>query len=281
MPLRRDDTCAICATVLPAGTTAEWDSSAKTVTCQPCLAGPAEAGPVFLPPPDVEVAPPAPELPPIDHGVAGASARREFERRRGKREQRLEEKWGTGRLGRIAKALSDDPQTTKAWRDGATGEEIVAQVLADHLGDRAVLLHDRKVPKTRGNIDHLAIASSGIWVIDAKKMKGRVERKDVGGMLRIDNRLYVAGRDKSKLVAGLTWQVDAVRAVVEDGEVPIHPTLSFVDADWAWFAKPIRIDGVLIAWPRKLADLIDEPGPLSDEQVVAIATRLSHHLPAN
>lgn len=89
----------------------------------------------------------------------------------------------------MAKFLSDDPQTTKVWAAGASGEERVAQVLHERLGDKAVLLHDRKVPGTRGNIDHLAIASSGVWVIDAKRYQGKVEQRDVGGWFKPDLRL--------------------------------------------------------------------------------------------
>ncbi len=128
------------------------------------------------------IAPVEPVAPaPLDIGDPGRSARDEFERRRAKHEAQIEQRWGSGRLGKIAKALSDDPQTTKAWATGAAGEERVAQILHQDLGDQAVLLHDRKVPGTRGNIDHLAIAASGVWVIDAKNYKGKVEKRDVGG----------------------------------------------------------------------------------------------------
>lgn len=57
----------------------------------------------------------------------GTSARKEFERRHAKRERQIEETWGTGRLGRIAKFLSDDPQTTTASAKGAHGEVRVGK----------------------------------------------------------------------------------------------------------------------------------------------------------
>jgi hypothetical protein len=67
-----------------------------------------------------------------------------------------------------------DPQSTRAWARGSEGERRLAAHLLRTVGDRAVLLHDRKVPRTRGNIDHLAIAASGVWVIDAKHYTGLV-----------------------------------------------------------------------------------------------------------
>ena len=50
----------------------------------------------------------------------------------------------------------------------AAGERRLARRLNDELADIAVVLHDREVPNTRGNIDHLVVAPSGIWIIHAK-----------------------------------------------------------------------------------------------------------------
>lgn len=301
LALRRADACVVCGSALPEGTKAQWDSTARTVTCLGCAEGTAQRpredasecpdnSPIAT---DVEgsqvhggVADPSTGPPAaaeaIDTGTAGLSARKEHERRRAKRDARLEEKWGTGHLGRIAKALSDDPQSTKAWAQGAAGEERVARVLADRLGDRAVLLHDRKVPGTRGNIDHLVIAATGVWIVDAKQYRGKVERRDVGGWFRSDLRLYVGGRDRTKLVDGLQWQQDAVVAALDGGDVPVHSALSFVDAEWPLlFAKPLQLDNVWISWPKKLAELIDKPGPLDASVIESVARLLAERLPAN
>ena len=298
MTIKRDGECASCSVPLMAGSRAQWDSVAKTVTCLACVETTlAPAGePVAIDPavqlgaeigavddrlPD-DQPPIAAELPPIDVGTAGASAQKEFERRHAKREQQMDAKWGTGRIGRFAKFMSDDPQTTTAWKQGARGEELVAQVLSKQLGERAVLLHDRIVPKTRGNIDHLAIAPSGVWIIDAKKYRGKVEKRDVGGWFKTDVRLFVGGRDRSKSVDGLQWQNDAVRTALGDEDVPVHSSLSFVGAEWPmFFAKPFQLKGVWISWPKKLAELVLADGPLSEGDVDRIARLLSSKLPAN
>jgi hypothetical protein len=145
-----------------------------------------------------------------------------------------------------------------------------------------VLLHDRKVPKTRGNIDHIAIAPSGVWIIDAKKYTGKVERRDVGGFFKSDVRLYVGGRDRTKSVDGLQWQVDAVRRALAEEATPVHPSLSFVGAEWPiFFAKPFQLNGVWISWPAKLAELVLDNGPLSAGDIQRLAQLLSHQLPAS
>ena len=58
------------------------------------------------------------------------------------------------------------------------------------------------------------IAPSGVWVVDANEYDGRVERRDVGGWFKVDERLYVAGKDRTGLVDGIDRQVMAVESVL-------------------------------------------------------------------
>jgi len=39
-------------------------------------------------------------------------------------------------------------------------------------------LHDRRVPGTKANIDHVAVGAGAVWVIDAKRYQGLVEHRD-------------------------------------------------------------------------------------------------------
>jgi hypothetical protein len=112
---------------------------------------------------------PAPEPHAIDAGVAGRSARQEHERRAAKREAALKDRWGN-RIGGVVLALTDEPQSTRAWAVGARGEEKLAEAL-----DGFTVLHDRRVPGTRGNIDHIVIAPAGVFVVDAKSYEGSIE----------------------------------------------------------------------------------------------------------
>jgi hypothetical protein len=276
--LRRDDTCASCAQPLAAGSRARWNAQTRTVRCLACDS----SGRSTAVPPALDVGAPLESKPAlaIDGGVAGQSARQEFDRRHAKRDARIEARWGAGTIGRLVKALSDDPQSTTAWRSGAVGEERVAATLHERIGDRAVLLHDRKVPKSRANIDHLAIAKSGIWIIDTKKFTGKIERRDVGGLFRTDVRLCVNGRDRTKLVSSLTWQLDAVRNAIAGTSLPVHQALCFVGGEWPLlFAKPFRVNNVHVCWPVKMADLIDSEGPLTVGDVERIGRSLAEALP--
>ncbi len=277
IPLRYAGTCSRCALELPVGTKAWWDTHARTITCVGCQpAVPGETGQVTTPEPTVED--PLPEAPaPLATGEAGGSARQEYEKRHQHREQRIDRRYG--RLAGVVKFFSDDPQSTRAWAKGSEGERRLANHLFRAVGDRAVLLHDRKVPRRRGNIDHLVIAASGVWVIDAKHYKGMVERRDVGGWFKTDQRLYVGRRDRTKIADGLGWQIDAVRKALGGTDVPINAALCFIEADWKLFAKPFQQNGVWVTWAKKLAEMIAEPGPLTPVDVTHIADRLAAALP--
>ncbi len=287
MALRRPDTCASCDASLSATTKAWWDSAARTVTCTTCR--PAEtSGSVRTSEPAMASASTAPVLPsapavplpppvPIDRGTGGISAQKEYQRRAAKHEKKIEEKWGTGRIGKVAKFFAEEPQSTTAWAKGASGEIRLAKRLDRDLDGIATVLHDRKVPKTRGNLDHLVVAPTGIWIVDAKNYSGEVECRDVGNWKTIDNRLYVGNRDRTKLVTGMGWQADAVRLAIDSigfGAVPIHRYICFTDAEWALFAKPFVIDDVRIGWAKALIDSI-QTGLVLD---TAVVTTLAHHL---
>ncbi|MEI2671103.1 MAG: nuclease-related domain-containing protein [Marmoricola sp.] len=97
------------------------------------------------------------EAVPDDAGTAGSSARREYERRKAKDEERLRQKWG--KLGGIAVALSDEKQSTKAWATGAVGEERLGARLDSLVSESIAVLHDRRIPGSKANIDHIAITA--------------------------------------------------------------------------------------------------------------------------
>lgn len=189
-------------------------------------------------------------------------------------------------LGRVATVLTPKPviepesQSTRAWKVGEGGELAVAKRLAECEGVAA--LHDRGVPGTKGNIDHLAIGPGGVYIIDAKRYGGKVERRDVGSFFRPDVRLYVNNRDRSKVVKGMGWQVVAVRKALDaagHAGVPLCPVLCFVEAEWSLFAKPILVDGVTVLWPKAMQDLVRSGELLDAERIDRVTRDLATALP--
>ena len=171
MRLRYAGTCRVCGAGIAQKTEAVYERPTKTVRClshdmtTPPECNPtAEVGPVTLEGVR-EAGPDAIEV--VDPGTAGASARREFERRKAKREQRIRTQHP--RIGGFLLAISEERQSTTAWDTGAVGEERLGKGLDGLACDTIKLLHDRRIPRSKANIDHIAVTANGVYVIDAKK----------------------------------------------------------------------------------------------------------------
>lgn len=288
MRLRYAGPCDRCGTAIETGTRALYLKDTRTVRCLTCSDGAGAAGPSLrverdpAPAPGHVAAPaPAPEPGPVASGTAGSSARREYERRSANREARIRD--AHPRLGGLILALTDEPQSIRAWARGARGEEMLAAGLGDLAAKGVLLLHDRRIPRTRANIDHLAITTNGVHVIDAKRYAGRPTLRVEGGFIRPRvERLVVGSRDGTKLVEGMHKQTGLVRRVLDDAGfvgVPVHGALCFVDADWPLFGGSFMIEGVAVLWPRKLGGRLLAPGDLSAEEVHAAHRALGQAFP--
>lgn len=298
MRLRYAGRCRTCAEALPAGTTADYSATTKTVQCLTCASsgagartdGPPDTAPAAAPSSDAASSEPT-EAPPwsavttgalINSGAAGASARREYERRSRQREERV--RAAHPKIGGFLLAISDEPRSTTAWAVGARGEELLGRQL-DGLGAQGVLmLHDRRIPRTRANIDHIAVTPSGVYVIDAKRYKGRPTKVSTGGLFspRVAH-LLVGGRNQDKLVDGALHQVDLVRAALDAAgmeSVPVQGMLCFVEADWPLIGGSFQIRGVDVLWPKKATEHLTAAGPLQATEIDAIAVTLAAAFPA-
>lgn len=138
------------------------------------------------------------------------------------------------------------------------GEREFAASLIASDRDRAVLLHDRRVPSTQGNIDHVAIAASGVWIIDAKNYRGVIQRRDVGGW----GGTSVAGR---ALTIDLSWEVVIARRSLQDSvgrsrrlrvalsseRTQIHPAVCFTDDERGMDHEAVRAQ----SWQDQCRDI--------------------------
>jgi len=150
--LRRAGTCSLCGLALGRGIEAYYEAATRTVRCLEC---PTQVQPMEAAAPDA--------------GVAGRSAQGEFERRRDARAARVKGRLGNF-VGGVVLGLSDEPQSTRAWASGAVGERGLAEALG-HIEGLQVL-HDRSVPGTRGNIDHIVVAAAGSSSLTRSTIEG-------------------------------------------------------------------------------------------------------------
>jgi hypothetical protein len=213
----------------------------------------------------------------LDRGHAGASVAREHERRQHNRETRTREAhpW----IGDLLLTVRAPPQHEVAFRRGELGEKIVAGALEQRTAEGpAIILHDRRMPGGRGNIDHLAVASTGVFVIDAKNYKGKVE---VANPLFRAPKLLIARRNRTHLIDGLDRQVAAVRGALgaDHADLPVQGVLCFAHADLP-LVRTLKIRGHLLLYPKGLARRLNVGGPLSPAMIDALARALAAALPS-
>jgi hypothetical protein len=276
MSLRYAGTCAGCGSTLAAGTRAAYFRDTRIVRCLPCHTGEAPIGPRV---PIISASEPTADA--VVAGAPGSSARREYERRSAKRETRIRE--AHPRIGGFLLAISEEPKSTTAWARGARGEEILGRGL-DSLEPHGIrVLHDRRIPRTRANIDHIAIGPSGVHVIDTKRYKGRPTLRVEGGIIRPRvQKLMVGSRDCTRLVEGMHKQLDVVREALERAGfagIPVHGALCFVDADWPLFGGSFSISDVAVLWPKKLSERLLAPGDITTDTVDVLHSCLARSLP--
>jgi hypothetical protein len=202
---------------------------------------------------------------------------REYERRKRNREQRTRE--AHPRIDGLLLALRSAPQHESAFHKGAVAERAVADSMATRTdSDRVITLHNRRMPSGRGDIDHLATVPTGVWAIDTKDWKGKVE---MSSPWFGKPRLLIRGRNCTKLIDGLERQIAAVRAALDGGgysEITVRGALCFTRADLP-FLKTQTFRGHLLLYRRALAKRLNADGPLSSVSVEQLARHLATLLP--
>ena len=177
------------------------------------------------------------------------------------------EKPGSGTAGnsarRRAEKNSKNLDNRKSWKKGAIGEEyagVVIESLCTEYGFK--FLHDRKIPRSSANIDHILITNRGVFVIDTKNYEGTVRVRESGGLLTpLTETLFVGNRNQTKLVLGVKKQVELVVNATSQlsFKVPVFGVLAFYNADWPIFLKPKKVDGILINSKGIEASILELP----------------------
>ncbi|MCU1456152.1 MAG: hypothetical protein JWL73_244 [Actinomycetia bacterium] len=259
LELRWPGTCGSCAAPLAPGTRAWWNAERKSTTCIGCR--PVERAPTDR----------------TQGSRAGASAQREYERRKANDERRVRKLHP--HTGGLRLKLRGEPQHLTAWAKGAEGERLLGAALDVLASESVRVLHDRRVPGGPGNIDHVVVTPGAVYVVDAKRHRNKkVEKREKGGLFRTDTRLYVGGRDGTGMLDGMARQVEAVHHAVGAGP-PVHPVLCFIDAEWGLFAKPFVIRGVLVCPPKAFYKRVKADGRGGCAHVADLAERLASKLP--
>jgi Nuclease-related domain len=165
---------------------------------------------------------------------------------------------------------------------GAAEEEVFGARLTELAGERLVVLHDRRMPASRGNIDHLAVTPRGVFVIDVKHDSGRLERRNLGNAVRPDVRLYVGGCDRTMLLQGVEDRAEVVREILSPAwfvDSPVRGVLCFTGAEWGLLASPFKLGNVLVTYPKFLHRLLGKEAEVATSAIHDAARALAIALP--
>jgi hypothetical protein len=241
---------------------------------------------------------------PMQENAAGASAQARYERERKRQADRARSRWpllvgltlivmfivylagaalgqpGIGVFAASGVAILfllvyfERSRDAEAWFRGAEGERKTAAHLAGLEEAGFIVRHDRRVPGYGGNVDHIAVGPTGVWVVETKSYRGGVE---VFG-----DRLEVNGQPRDRIVDQVYKEAVSVQIALGDRltmvGVTVTPVLCLHRAKLGWFDKSVR--GVRIVDGRGLAKLLRQgERRLDDDAIESIARELDRLLP--
>jgi hypothetical protein len=152
-----------------------------------------------------------------------------------------------------------------AWRRGAAGERRTAQLLGPLERHGWAVLHDLAVPGSRANIDHLVIGPGGVFVIDSKQYRGRLQLDPSG-------RLWHGRYSLAPTLQAVSFEADQAAQVLTDPDVVVVPIVAVHGAQVPW--GKVVTHGVPVVSARRLPSMLRQlPAVLGPERVAAVANQ--------
>ena len=150
-----------------------------------------------------------------------------------------------------------------AWRRGAAGEQRTARLLSPLERQGWVILHDLTVPGSRANLDHLVIGPGGVFVVDSKQYRGRLQLDPSG-------RLWHGRYPLAPSLQAVSWEADQAAQVLPDPGVVVLPVVAVHGAQVPW--GKVVVEGVPVVAARRLPSMLRALPPLlGPERITAVA----------
>jgi nuclease-like protein len=150
-----------------------------------------------------------------------------------------------------------------AWRRGAAGERRTARLLAPLQRHGWAILHDLAAPGSRANIDHLVIGPGGVFVIDSKHYRGRLQLDGSG-------RLWHGRSPLAPTLRAVDVEADQAARVLTDPDVVVVPIVAVHGARVPW--DKVVTQGVPVVAAKPLPTMLRAlPAVLGPERVAWLA----------
>jgi hypothetical protein len=126
-----------------------------------------------------------------------------------------------------------------------------------------VLLHDLGVPGSRANLDHLVIGPGGVFVIDSKQYRGRLQLDPTG-------RLWHGRYLLAPTLQAVSFEADQAAQVLPDPGVAVVPIVAVHGSHVPW--GKVVVKGVPVVPARRLPSMLRGlPAVLGSERVASLA----------
>jgi hypothetical protein len=150
-----------------------------------------------------------------------------------------------------------------AWQRGATGERRTARLLSQLERHGWAVLHDLAVPGSRANLDHLVIGPGGVFVIDSKQYRGRLQLDPTG-------RLWHGRYPLGPALQAVSFEADQTAQVLPDPGVVVRPIMAIHGARVPW--GKVLMDGIPVVPARRLPSMLRAlPTVLRPQRVAELA----------
>jgi hypothetical protein len=150
-----------------------------------------------------------------------------------------------------------------AWRRGAAGERHTARLLDPLERHGWAVLHDLAIPGSRANLDHLVIGPGGVFVIDSKHYRGRLQLDRSG-------RLWHGRYPLAPALRAVDFEADQAAQVLPDPGVAVVPIVAVHRAQVPW--GKVVVQGVPVVAAQRLPSMLRAlPAVLGPERVAALA----------
>jgi hypothetical protein len=152
-----------------------------------------------------------------------------------------------------------------AWRRGAAGERRTARLLGPLERQGWAVLHDLAIPGSRANLDHLVIGPGGVFVIDSKQYRGRLQLDSSG-------RLWHGRFPLAPILRAVDFEADQAGRVLVDPDVVVVPIVAVHGAQVPW--GKVVTNGVPVVAARRLPSMLRAlPAVLGPERVTGLAAQ--------
>jgi Nuclease-related domain len=147
------------------------------------------------------------------------------------------------------------------WRRQAATQRRTAGRLAPMAEEGWLVLHDVTLPGWLDSLEHLVVGPTGVWVVGSWQRRRRQARRNPN----------VSGPTAATL-RGLRGKVEAIVDLLEGGaRVPVR---GLVCLQRSWARCPRSVQGVRVATPGQLAQVVRSGSPIAPDQVEWAADRL-------